>query len=96
MKQDYSIDGLIETFKRHNDVHEANDKEMRRKVESGEWEKQDWMDDNFSISLALHHICLEVKKLREAQMLKEDNLLRHFLLLTESKADESVKGKEST
>jgi hypothetical protein len=64
-KHTYTIENLIETFGKHHEELLKDRKEMERKVSRGEIEFQEWMKDSFSICLALHNICKEIKMIKE-------------------------------
>lgn len=64
-EDDYTIDKLIEIFAKHHESYILERIKTAKMVESGEIEFHDWMKDTFSISLALHNICKELKILKK-------------------------------
>lgn len=67
MEPKYDIDSLIETFIQHHEQAELSQIvyiERFKKHFPGE-ELPDHMTDKFSISMAFHMICKEIKELKE-------------------------------
>jgi hypothetical protein len=64
-EEDYSIENLISIFANHHEKWMDDKKIEQEKVKSGEIEFQDWMKEDFSIALALHTICKEIKKIKD-------------------------------
>lgn len=65
--EDYSIENLIKTFAKHHEKVLKDRKDLELKIANGDMEFQPWMKETFSISLALHHICKEIKEIKENQ-----------------------------
>ncbi len=63
--EDYTIDNLIDVFNMHHQQVLVDMEELKRKVEEGLVTKSPWMDNQFSMALALQVICKELKRLRE-------------------------------
>lgn len=72
MTEKYTIKDLIETFGKHHEKVVQDRKELMDKVALGEIEHATWMDENFSICLALQTICKEIKKLNNHLSILED------------------------
>ncbi len=57
---DYSLEALVKTFEDHARISEDQRKKALEEFPDAEWAK-----DPFSIAQALHHICSEIKSLRD-------------------------------
>ncbi len=66
--EDYTIDNLINVFEEHHTTVMIDREKLKIKISEGLIEKAPWMDDHFSISMALHVMCKEIKRLRDERV----------------------------
>ena len=63
--EEYTLDDLIEIFKRHSSQAREDSKKMVQqfKKENPDEKIPQWMVQSFYLSDALYHICLKIKEL---------------------------------